>query len=407
MGLFGKKKKGEKIIALFDIGSASVGAGLAIVGRDAKPTIVYQTRTPIQFQENMEFERFVDITIAALSKATHTLITEGFRHLTFTKHGTRSIDSICVSFASPWYVSQVKVVEHTYDTPQEITRQHITDILQKEEAAFLNSKLSQYAEQTEEKPEIIDRRVIGITLNGYSVDAPYGKKATTCTVTMLLSAISERVHTQVAHVLDSAFHNTPVVYDTFGLIAFSTLRDLLHQTDSFLFCDVTGEVTDVGLVREGDLLRLGSFPEGKRDLVRAVIKKFATKPREAESALAQYAREEASSDETLKMEEVVYTHRNVWQKAFQELLTTFNEGYAVPHTVALMADSAVIPIFEGYITGLQHKGPIGVDQKIGVVLLNEAFFTPHIHKRGKIVVDPFIAIITLFYDKVARLGNPS
>ena len=59
MGLFSSKK--EKLVAIFDIGSGSVGGMLVSIPKDGKslPTIIKSTRTDIVTRKELDYNLFL------------------------------------------------------------------------------------------------------------------------------------------------------------------------------------------------------------------------------------------------------------------------------------------------------------------------------------------------------------
>jgi cell division ATPase FtsA len=400
MGFFKSKKK-EKTVALFDIGSASVGGALVILGRSKEPTLVYQTRIPLPFQKELDFERFVEGTLTVLASVAECIVKEGIKHLNFTSYGNRSVDMIGVSFASPWYVSQIKTIEHTYDAPREITKELLAEILKDESEKFLQSKIAHYAEQSENNPDIIDRRIVDINLNGYSVPNPYGAKTEKLSVTLFLSVLSYRVRERVREVLERVFNATPQVHDSFGLIAFSTLRDLFPEVENFAWCDVTGEVTDIGFVRESVPVRIGSFPKGKNTLVRSVVQKLATTPAEARSLISRQQREGLESEVALRLEGALFEARRVWQKGFRSVIDSLAEVYVLPAQLFLMSDPESMTVYKDFLSSLHYTTHVGTEEKLAVHTLDSSFFKNKVTLRGKSeCIDPFLAVLALFYNKV-------
>ena len=110
MGLFFTSKKKERKVAIFDIGSGSVGAALALIPTDGQaiPTILKSFRTEITEKESLDFETFLNDMLKALDSSIQKLYA--------AKLG--SFDEIVCVLTSPWYLSETRVIkmekEHSF-----------------------------------------------------------------------------------------------------------------------------------------------------------------------------------------------------------------------------------------------------------------------------------------------------
>src|ERR1035437_8456216 len=106
--LFSSKKK-DKIIALFDIGSGSVGGAIVRIPIDGKgvPTILKSVTNEIKFHKRLKAKNFMKDMISALDLTVNALYNK--------KVGVP--DQIVCVLASPWYLSETRVIKMKREKP--------------------------------------------------------------------------------------------------------------------------------------------------------------------------------------------------------------------------------------------------------------------------------------------------
>src|ERR1035437_8460993 len=135
--LFGSKKK-EKIVAIFDIGSGSVGGAFARIPTDGKgvPFIMKSksVRNDIKYHENFNFDLFLKDMIDALSQSANSL---------YNKKIGAPDEIVCV-LASPWYLSETRTVKMSKDEPFTFSKSIASELIQKEISGLTESYKTKY-----------------------------------------------------------------------------------------------------------------------------------------------------------------------------------------------------------------------------------------------------------------------
>ena len=115
---FGGKEKKE-LALIIDIGSASVGAAIAVLSREGKPTIFTTIREDMVFQEDLDIARFRTSMRDALAKALRTL--ERLLPDVLKKTGGSPPSRVYVTFSSPWHASETRTISSVQDKPFRMT----------------------------------------------------------------------------------------------------------------------------------------------------------------------------------------------------------------------------------------------------------------------------------------------
>ena len=103
MGFLSLASHKERIVAIFDIGSGSVGGAIARIPADPKgiPTIIKGTRTEIPVRDEFDFKVSLDDMGKALNEVAQNLLQSKVAPIT---------EIVCV-LASPWYLSETRVIK--------------------------------------------------------------------------------------------------------------------------------------------------------------------------------------------------------------------------------------------------------------------------------------------------------
>src|SRR3989338_2442924 len=104
MSLFSPKKESDCML-IFDIGSGSVGGAIVLTSRIHPPTVLYNFRSEIRFQEEATSLRLLSLMLQALSQVVLALSHEGFDSAGFGTHRPRIKEAV-VSLSAPWILSR-------------------------------------------------------------------------------------------------------------------------------------------------------------------------------------------------------------------------------------------------------------------------------------------------------------
>lgn len=381
MGLFSSKIK-ERKIAIFDIGSGSVGGALALIPVDGKgiPTILKSFRTEIAEREELDFDTFLNDMLKALESSIDKLYQE--------KLG--AFDEIVCVMTSPWYLSETRVVkmekEHSFVFDQKLA----DDLFKKEAAALIGTYQMQYGEANS-VPEIIENNIINVSLNGYSVSNPFGKRSRFIEMDMIISispqVCLERIREKISHI----FHSVPISFSSFIVTSYLAVREKYISPDSYLLLDISGEITDVGVVTKGILKHSLSFPFGRQTLFKSIAKKMKIEKRQAEEMFKLYCSGDLSNELITKLEPILESIKKSWNEFFAQSLSVLPRTLTLPNTVFLTSNSDIKKWFTEVIKKEELIKSSSADRDCTVVTIDgPEFLDKCSYKNG--VCDPFLMI---------------
>lgn len=400
--LFLSKKDKKATAVIFDIGSGSVGAALVLFEKDEKPTILYNTRLPIPFQKKLHSNLFIKNMLNTLQRVAENVINKGITNINHKtdKKQIRKIDSVMCVFSSPWYESQTEIINFDRKKPFTVSSRTIGKAIKRADKYFKKSHSKKHGDEEDGNVILIEKNIIQTKLNGYPTDNPYGKKARHVELALLLSKVSSRVHNSIKEVIGKIIHTENILFHSFALVSFSTIRDIFHMEDDFINIDIGGEMTEISLIRNNVLLETITFPFGKNFLTRHVSLKLNTLPEEAHSLVNMHFDKKINDSSDIK--NVLDEVRQKWMSSFKKALSNISEGTILPKTIFLTADSYIGEWFKEAIREDDFSRYTLAGEPFMVVIVNEKHLYQHYHMAESIEHDPFLALEAMFFNKIAH-----
>lgn len=395
MPLFQKKQRGgQHFIIIFDIGSASIGGSFVSINPGKIPEVIFSIRRDIPFQEKLNFERFLNSMISTLEDMFEAMKKAG---------GGVVVDQAYCVLASPWYASQTRLVRYTQSTPFLVTKKGLDKLIQKEVGIFTSSAEFEKAKSGGLPPVIMESKNIQIKLNGYEVRNPFEKNAAELEVALYISMIPSNIFTSINESILKFWHLRSVHFSSFSFTAFDTIRDIFVDESSFLFMDISGEVTDISLAKDNVLLESISFPAGKNMLLRSLIKEMKSSPSTATSELKLYHEGNSTHEHAKQIEQILSTQTDQWKIFFEDALAQFATEYPIPKTIYYTADDDVTKWFASAIKEANFKRFAQEDGQFFVRELGNTFLNKFIQVQEPDFQDPFLAIESIFANKISSL----
>lgn len=377
------------LTALLDIGSGSVGGAL-VEDVAANPTVRFTTRKSFPFSLEVSAESLERAMLAALFVVARRL-EEAVRSLERDEERRAAVGEAVAVFSSPWYAGKTAVVRIEREAPFTVTRRIFAETVADAERSFA---------KPEDDALLLERSVIQTIVNGYRTSRPVGKRGATLDLALYLSALPRGVAEKARGAIGRAFPGRPVSLHSFGLVAFSALRDLFPEKDHFLLLDVSGEVTEVLLVRDGVLLENASFPLGHNFLIRRLL---AARPAEtaesSRSLLSLFLSGRAAPAEREKIAGALAKAGEEWQKRLEKLLANLAEGMLLPMTVFLAADAGPAAWFAERLRQPGFATLTLTQEPFSVSIIDAALSARCANFRRGATVDPFVALEGLFLKK--------
>lgn len=384
MGFFTKSKNKEKTIAIFDIGSGSVGGAIVRipVEGEGKPSILKSVRTEIDYNKyKLKSNLFTKNMLKTLNSTANSL---------YNSKGGAPDEIVCV-VASPWYSSETRIVRMKKETPFIFTEKIAEELLKKEitniKADYKKKNKTLYNEL-----EIMEQHIMNVSLNGYKVEEPLGMKTMSVEMNMFVSSSQKFFLDKIKKVISNSFHHTPISFSSFIIASYFAVRDKYVSPDSYLLIDVGGEMTEVGIVSKGILKASLSFPFGRRTFFKYMYTKLDIELRDAQELFDLYNNGHLSALKRKKVEELFKSIEGSWGESLRQSIAGLPHVLALPSTIFLTADSDMVQWFTEVINNEKFIQSMTIQHKSIVIPLVASEFTEICSIKEGVDYDPFLMI---------------
>lgn len=326
--LFESKKKKEKIVAIFDIGSGSVGGTIVRIPINSigLPTILKSVRTDIKSQNNLDFDFLMNNMLEALHSTANSLL---------HRKGGSPEEIFCV-LSSPWYLSEIKTIKIERGMPF-VFKNKLIDKLILKEIQNLN-QLYKEKYENEGTPEIIEQHITSVVLDGLIDENPLGKKCTKAELNMIISLSPSIFINKIKDTISRTFYNTNIKFSSFTISSYFAIREKYITDDSYLLVDISGEITDVGIVIGGVLKSIISFPFGKKTFYKQISDILGIEQREVKEFILLYNDGNLLSLHNKKLVRAIKSVESSWNQSLERSIGLFSYGSIIPKTVFLTID---------------------------------------------------------------------
>lgn len=394
MSIFKSERDTRNVVVLLDIGSSSVGAALAEVGGAEKPTIFFTTRAKIPFKEIPSFDRLTAGMVSALENALGDVQKNSKAYMEHFSSGG-ALGAVHVFYASPWFLSQTKKVTYTKEGEFVITEALLDELMHEEEKQFSKTELGKRTEESGRELKLLEHKVTDLSVNGYSVADPIGKKTDQLIFSLYMSTVPEQITTLIKKNVRATIGGHVMYHHTFTLSLYSAAREVLSSKNYFLLVDITGEVTDLALVRSGVLEGTGSFPIGKRTLIRKLGAEMKSSNDHARSLFKLHAEGMLEGEMAGIVTKALQGMSNEWITAFVQTAQKLSQDALIPADIIFTADVDA----RDYFTNLIQGAPLSrtPDAPLPKVLpFDGSVLQGRLSYKGNAGHDPFLSIEALY-----------
>lgn len=263
--------------------------------------------------------------------------------------GSGHIDTVLVSVAAPWQQSAVRTESVQQERPFVFTTE------------FARNLVAKHAQMATEHASP-QESIIATRLDGHEIPNPFGKKASRVELIILSSSITRTIAERIEGIVSAAYHTHTISFVAFASAAYVVFRDLYPHERDFLILDVSGEGSDVAMIKNGHLTDVGSIPHGLHT------------PKE-------------------------------WLAGVITQLGDFSTRHALPQTLFLLTEDAVRDTLLHALDTSELRRLWLSDERLRIVPVLPAPFAAHVQTKGEATGDIFLAILALYRTKTVQTLN--
>lgn len=379
-GIFESKEK-QELMLVFDIRSSSIGGALFRVQKNGVPKIIFSIREPVMQDELISVDKFLVATMKSLDIVANKVFKSGL--------GVPK-DIYCV-LASPWYVSQTRIINLKKDQPFVFSSVLMDELIKKEMEQFKAEHLEKYVKAKQEI-RVIELKNIKTVLNGYETRNPLNQKVQEAEVVLYLSMCPEQVLGKMEEVVKKYFHHGAIKFSSFTIASYAVMHNMFIDQPNFLLIDIGGEVTDISMIKKNVFSESISFPMGRHFIVRGISEAMSVTRAEAESYVTLLNAGHADPATEKKLSPIIDKLKAVWLTKFQESLANLSRDISVPYIIYLSADPDFIHLFGQVIEAEQFNQYTLTESKFKITFLDTGTLHGIVEFENDTARDPFIMV---------------
>ena len=300
----------------------------------------------------------------------------------------------CV-LSSPWYASQTRVIKLEKNTPFLFTSKIAEDLIKKEINLFKEEHLMKFL-NTDDKIRPIEFKNIETKLNGYITSSPLNKKIKKIEITIFISMAGNKILEKIEETIFKHFHSKDIEFSSFGMASFAVIRDIFINQNNFLLLDISGEVTDISIIKKSIIDNSISYPLGYNFMIREVANSLNCSLSEAKSIISLYKDGHALESTEKKFEPIINKLKMEWLKKFQESLVGLSNNISIPITIFITVDPNLIDFFSEIIKMEKFNQHTLTQSKFKIVFLNTKTLHNKTTFKNNINRDPLLIIETIY-----------
>ncbi len=385
---FTKKQKPGILKLIIDIRSSSIGGALVVHEENKEPLIIYSTRNYIFLDKLENLDTFFTKILSGLDKVLENIEKEGIKR-NAVKFSDNHVSEVWCAFSSPWYKSKIKNFEINDGKPVKFT------------SKLLNHVLEQEAESNKKDIDevSIEKKIISVFMNDYEIANPFEKIADKIMVSFYSSNIATKTELAVKDRISSKFNTNNIKFCSHPLVIISVIKKLFHSVSDFLFIDVGGETTDIGLLRAGKLEDLITIPVGTHHFLRKLISEYSFDLAAASSHLNLLFNHKLDDIASTRSMAVINKVKSEWFSIIKNALENKWVKEVTPSLIFLTADTDVNNLLKDIILSKEfYVDCLKINKEPVLQILNRNSIPNLCNQDTDVRQDPVLSLVSTFSD---------
>lgn len=278
---------------------------------------------------------------------------------------------------------------------------YIKDLVIEKDQPFILTK-DQFNKAIEKHAEIIsaesagklilERDVTNVTINGYSLKNPFGKKTNKLAVSFYASFVDKKLIEDIEKVIKDQINTKKILFKTNTLNLFNVLRNGFLNINNYTSIDISENQTDVFIVENNGLKYRKSFDFGYKNFVDEIANKCAVNSEIVLSEIKMFILGELKKTCQPEIENGVTEQKKKWVNLFVSEIID-KEGINVPSRVFLTTSKKVSDIFIQTLNEQDNKTAIfRNDKDITIINCENKHFSQQVSYKDSLESDIFITI---------------
>ncbi len=330
MALFGTK---EKVVAVADVGSGSVGFSVLELNPGGAPKIVAASRSILPLED-----RTREQTIAGVARMLSEAGAAVLKSYNESKEGKRlgPPREVYAIIRAPWTRASSGRATRQFKEETLITKNLITELAH--EALENNKDLN--------KSNMLESSVIRVELNEYQTAVPIGKHAHRIDVVTFQSDCDPDVKKNITSALEAFLPGRTISLKSGARTYLAIVQEKMEHPHAYVIIDMVSEASNVMAVRDGIITHNAVIPEGVRTILRRITAQKGI-PEEIISLMRMVVAGSCTGEECDRLNEAL-------AKVEPELVRVFGEAVAEVMGKRRLPDTLVLFAHPDMLTWLAH-----------------------------------------------------
>ena len=336
-------KTSTSIIAY--VGNGVVKGGLVYHEKGKKPIVLSVRKKNLKYYTDRDRAQIESLILSEFENLIKEIKTIDFPKL--HNHKCSKPDTALVVLSSPWYLSETNTIKMQEATPFLVTE----DLIDKATSNIIKAYKG-------DKSEIIvlEQNFLSVSLNGYSVVNPIGKKVNDLDINVFTSYSRADSIKRIEDILSSNLHLHNIHIHSQSLVSFSAINDIYPAVKDYAVIDITSALTEVLIIRETILKDNGSFPLGRFFLMQSIAKSMNSESLDtAETLIESYLAQKLNDETKQKMEIAIKDAETEWLSSFSGILKHLAVNGSLPSVFYLFAPHDISLIFKKFIESEEYQ----------------------------------------------------
>lgn len=339
----------EQYYVLFDIGSASIGVGIAVASEHTT-SLLWSKRLEYGYLTDDDYNRYVRTMYATLLDAGMKLTSEGVKaaQLVNVDFSIRQAKVFCL-LAPPWFKASVQLVSEVKEKPFQATAsllgtlqaQGLSEVLAKEETRSWKELMGDTV--------CLEQHPDSIRLEGYPVTQYEHRMTHEFAVQSYYSLVSQSVQEHIQEVIGRILPNHTIQTSTSTRVFSTKCSKKSKRERQHLLFEIGGELTSVGHIKKGFLQDVVTVPLGTNHILRALAPN-AQSANEARSAFEVLNKKHNPNLEFESLPVDVQEALTRWHESVMRSIEVLAKGVTPPSRYRVVVDTVWFSLFSLALT---------------------------------------------------------
>lgn len=401
---FGNKPDNPDLILLLDIGHLSVGAAIVSLGVEGKPKFHYTARQILSQSRTLDSDQLFKMVTQATDEILLKILHDGLTHLNFTGLRVRRFEQAICTLRPPWFLSKTKQVSLKSEKPLGLSEGMLQKILEAEEREFEEKSAERIQAGQTEKFAVLEHQILSIKANGYAVEPHPEITSQNFDLLLYLSIAPAAVLDGIKKSIYKHFHIKHFEFRSFSLISKTVIKHLESGISDFVLVDANNVVTDVSVIKGGNLRESISFPSGTETFLKKAAEVMGAGQTNATvlSQLHLFLAGEMSPERSQVLLVALESAGRAWLDEMIAVLRESSEEAFLPKQVFLLAEPPFDSIFLKFLRNLKFSTFVEVGETFEVKLLDSKVLEKTYSESQNVHADLFLIIEAVQHSLIHR-----